>query len=241
MKNQIKIYFLIIATILFFNLAIGWCRTESDNYIIWADTFSVGGSESDNSTNYKMQDTIGEAMAWSATNTAATYGIKAGFRELYPDQFLTFSVDATAVDLGKMDSSRPGTDSHTMTIDTNSTLGFTITVSGAGLKSGGNEIDAIGAAAAASTPGTEQFGINLVANTLPIIGADPTGDSPVGSAAGQYGLVNKFAFYSGDTVASSSNDINSTVFTVSYIANILANTPAGNYSTTLAYSVTANF
>ena len=61
------------------------------------------------------------------------------------------------------------------------------------------------------------------------------------AAAGAYATANTFAFSSGDTVASASNPINSTIFTVSYIANMAAGTAGGTYTTTLTYAATANY
>ena len=216
-------------------------RMTSDNYIIYADVFSSGGTEDSSSSNYSLQDTIGEALILSATSTAANYGIKAGFREMYSDQYLSFSIPDAEIELGTMSDSVAATDSDTMIIDTNANNGFTIAISGLTLTSGANTIDAIGATAAASSPGTEQFGINLVANTSPSEGADPSGTAPIGSAAGQYGTANSFAFSSGDTVASASSHLNQTTFTVSYLANITTGTESGTYTTTLTYAATANF
>lgn len=218
-----------------------FARMSSDNYIIYADVFSSGGSSTSTSASYSLHDTLGEALIISATSTSASYGTKAGFQEMYPDQYLSFSVGATSVALGTLSSSAVSSASHTMTVDTNSTHGFTITVSGNTLTKVGATIDAIGAIAAASNPGTEQFGINLVANTSPSVGADPSGTAPIGSAASNYDTANQFAYNSGGTVASATTDINTTTYTVSYMANITALTQAGLYSTTLTYAATANF
>ena len=239
--RKLSLYFLTIFLVLILTGGSVFARTESGNYIIWGDVFSGGGLENTNSTNYGLQDTIGEAAILSATSTSSNYGIKAGFRELYPDQYLTFSVSATSVDLGIVVNNAASTDSHTMSIDTNATKGFAITVSGSTLTNGANTVSAIGATAAASSPGTEQFGINLAANTSPSVGANPSGTAPIGSAAGSYGTVNQFAYQSGNTVASASGDTSTTVFTVSYLANDSTGTEGGNYTTTLTYTATANF
>ncbi|MFA6214984.1 MAG: hypothetical protein WC768_00270 [Patescibacteria group bacterium] len=224
-------------------LAVGgiWARTQSPNYIIWADDFSAGGSENSASASYLLQDTIGEGMILSASSTSASYGLKAGFAEMYPDQYLSLSAGATAVDLDTLTAASTNSGSHTLTVDTNAAKGFTIKVTGNTLTSGVNTIAAIGGTAAASAAGTAQFGINLAANTTPSVGANPSGTAPIASAASQYNTANQFAYQSGDTVASAATDINSTVFTVSYIVNISSSTAAGTYTTTLTYSTTANF
>jgi len=239
--KKVPIYFLTIFLILFLSVIAANARTESTNYIIWADVFGAGGTEGSSSTNYGLQDTLGESAVLSATTTSSNYGIKAGFRELYPDQYLSFSASAAAVNFGTLSVTTAKTASHTMTIETNAAKGFIITVSGATLTRGVNTITAIGASSAVSNPGTEQFGINLVANVSPSVGANPSGTAPIGSAAGSYGTANQFAFNSGDTVASASNDISQTVLTVSYLANIASGTEGGTYTTTLTYTATANF
>lgn len=237
-----KIIFYLLISLGIFSLASNdlWARMESTNYVIWADAFSSGGSEDSSSANYGIQDTIGESVILSATATAATYGIKAGFREMYPDQYLTFSIADQNIELGELTDSTTGSDSHTMVVSTNAVNGFTITVFGSTLTSGTNSIDAL-LAAAASSLGSKQFGINLVDNTSPNIGADPIGTAPIGSAATGYDAANQFKFVSGNTVASATNAINQTTFTVSYIANISTDTAGGTYTTTLTYSATANF
>ena len=193
---------------------------------------------------YGLQDSIGEAIISSninATTTSTIYGIKSGFRELYPDQTLTFDIPDTSIDLGALTDSTTGSDSNTMVIVTNATGGFTITASGVTLASGAYTIDEIGATAAAATTGTEQFGINLVNNATPDVGADPSGTAPLGSAADQYNVADLFAYNNGDTVATSSAAIGSTTFTVSYIANIASATEGGTYAATITYAATGNF
>lgn len=216
-------------------------RTESTSYIIFGDVISTGGAESSDSASYSLSDTIGEAIILSATSTSSGYGIKAGFRELYADQFVTLTIADTTVNLGTLSSSDDSTDSHTMVIATNATNGMSVTVSGNTLTSGGNTITAIGGTETASSPGTEQFGINLVANTSPAVGSGASGTSPIGAAANHYNVANSFAFSSGNTVATSTGAINSTTLTVSYVANISSATEDGTYTTTLTYAATGSF
>jgi len=231
---------------LFFALSAGlpanlWARMESTNYIIWADVISSGGDEQSTSANYILADSIGEALILSATSTSVTYGSKAGFREMYPDQYLSFSLSSNSIDFGQLSRDEVRADSHTMTVDTNATKGFTVTVSGDTLRNGSYTIQALGTSADFSSPGSEQFGINLVANTSPAVGANLSGTSPVGSVVSPYGTTNKFAYTSGSTIAQSTNDINPTTYTISYIANVHVNTEAGSYTATLVYSLLPKF
>ena len=216
----------------------GLATMSSTNYEMWGDVIGVGGSETSQSALYQLQDTVGEAFAESATSTSASYGIKAGLREL---QFLTVSIGASSVDLGALTTATTGSGSHTLSVATSAFNGVTVVVSGSTLTSGSDTIDAIGGTAAASAAGSEQFGINVVDNTSPNIGATR---SPSGSnlaPAGAYATADQFAFSSGDTIASSSDPIPDTVLTVSYVANISSSTVSGTYTTTITYSVAPNY
>jgi len=215
--------------------------TQSTNYIIWADVFNSGGTEGSASTNYSLSDSVGEGMILSPTSTSANYGLKVGFREMYPDNYLTFSLSAGSLDLGTLSSAVARTASHTMLVDTNAAHGYSVVVSGATLAKGTDTIDAIGGTEAASNAGSEQFGINLVANTSPSVGANPSGTAPIGSVASHYGVANKFAFQTGDEIALAASLVNQTVFTVSYIANISSTSVSGAYTTSLTYAITANY
>jgi surface adhesion protein len=153
---------------------------------------------------------------------------------------LSFSLGANTLALGTLTSTAVSSASHTVTLATNAANGLVLTYSGTTLTSGAHTIDAM-STAAASSPGTEQFGLNLRANTTPSIGADCTGSAPIAAAATNYNTVNQFRFVSGDTIVSSSGGINSTTCTISYIANVAGATEAGNYATTLTYTATAQF
>lgn len=153
---------------------------------------------------------------------------------------MTFTLGAVSVALGTLSSSAVTSGSHTVTLATNAASGLTLSYSGTTLTFGANTITAMSTAAASSI-GTEQFGINAKLNTTPAVGAECSGTSPIAAAATGYATVNNFKFVTGETVISSAGGINSTSCTISYIANILGSTEAGGYTTTLTYNATANF
>jgi len=153
-------------------------------------------------------------------------------------EVLTFTLDTTTVNLGPLTADVTGTGTSTLTASTNAANGYSVTVSGNTLESGVNSITAL-AAQTASTTGTAQFGINLVNNATPNVGADPSGGS--GAGTNDYNDADLFRFVSGDSIASTAGPSNTTTFTVSYIANVATTTAIGDYSTTLTYIVTGNF
>lgn len=139
-----------------------------------------------------------------------------------------------------------------MAASTNAGSGYSITVNGATLTSGANQIAPM-AAAALGVRGTGQFGLNLKANTTLTStvakGAEITpasdGTNLKGQAATGYASIDNFKFTSGDSVANSASGgagaTNSQVYTVTYVVNVAGNQPSGTYTTTLTYICTANF
>lgn len=156
------------------------------------------------------------------------------------NQTISFALGANSLNLGTLSTSTPASGSHTMTIATNAASGMVATVAGTTLTSGGNTITAC-AAGCTSTINSEQFGINLKDNVTPNVGLEASGTAPIGVAATGYATVDNFRFVTGETIASSTGGINSTVFTISYLANISGATEAGTYTTNLTYTATGNF
>lgn len=156
------------------------------------------------------------------------------------DESLTFSLSANSLALGTLSTSAVTTGTHTVTLATNAANGLVLTYSGSTLTFGANTITAMSTAAASSV-GSEQFGINAKDNVTPNVGLECSGTTPIAAAATGYSTVDNFKFVSGETIISSSAGINSTTCTISYIANIAGATEAGSYTTTLTYTATAQF
>lgn len=137
-----------------------------------------------------------------------------------------------------------------MAASTNAGFGYSITITGPTLTSGGNTVTALSGAPAASIKGISQFGLNLKANTgassSPAIGTEvapaANGTNYRGTAVGDYATVDSFKFTTGAAVANSaSNGTDAQIFTASYIVNVPGSQPAGTYTTTLTYICTATF
>lgn len=210
-------------------------------------------------TTYYLRMTTYSDSAWTtsidsgviAVSTATQIAVSASV-----DETLTFctgtsgitssscaGATGSSVSLGTITPTTSGTGTSQIGATTNATTGYTITYNGATLTSGGNTITPIGATAAASSQGTEQFGINLKANTSPTtFGADPAGTGTAVPTT-QYNTANSFAFVAGtptSIVAPTAAD-NFRLFTVSYLANVAGTTEPGTYTTTLTYVCTALF
>lgn len=140
--------------------------------------------------------------------------------------------------------------SSQMAASTNAQFGYSITVQGATLTSGSNTIAPM-TAAAVSTKGTGQFGMNLVANTTPVIGANITtasnGTDLKGRALAGYDTADTFKFTANtatpiaDSAQGGVGPTNGQTYTVSYIVNVPGNQLPGTYATTLTYICTPTF
>lgn len=143
------------------------------------------------------------------------------------------------VNFGNLNKAATSSATTQMLTATNAGNGFNITVNGTTMVSGTNVITGI-PVADVSRPGTSQFGLNLVANTTPNVGADPVGGGNAAPAAG-YNVPNFYKFVPGDVVATDTDTDAYRLFTSSYIVNIPNGQPVGVYVATLTYICLANF
>jgi hypothetical protein len=143
-------------------------------------------------------------------------------------------------DMGQLSADSTLQAQSQMAVGTNASGGFAITANGDPLSAGTNVIDAP-TVPTASKPGTNQFGINLVANNAPSIGKDPEGAWANAVPTPDYGVPNQFKYVPGDVVAFSPNVSLMKKFTVSYIVNSSENLRAGVYTTTITYIASGRF
>ena len=123
-------------------------------------------------------------------------------------------------------------------VGTNASSGVIITANGTTMISGNYIINNL-TSQTPSIVGTSQFGLNLRANTNPIVGNDPVNGSTVPAAA--YDVSNQYRFNNGDVIAYAPGPTNLTRLTASYIVNIPTTQTVGIYDTTLTYICTASF
>lgn len=122
---------------------------------------------------------------------------------------------------------------------TNARTGYAITVYGTTLESGVNTIPGI-SSPDVSRPGTAQFGLNLMANSSPSVGSNPTGPGS-GTASTGYNQPNFFNFTSDSLVASAPKPDLDRLYTVSYMVNVPQTQAPGIYVTTLTYICVGTF
>lgn len=143
-------------------------------------------------------------------------------------------------DMGELTPENTLTAQSQMAVGTNATAGFAITVAGSPMAAGTNVIDAI-TSPTPSTPGTNQFGINLVENTDLGVGANPEGEWANAVPSPNYAQPGMFMYSQGDVIAYSPNVSLMKKFTVSYVVNASPNLRAGVYATTINFIASGRF
>ncbi len=158
---------------------------------------------------------------------------------------LTFNISDNSIGFGDLSSSsaRYATSdglgisaeevAHTLSVSASSTNGYILTAQGASLSSGAFTIDPIVSGNTASMVGTEQFGIRLVAS-----GGSGTVTSPYSGSG--------FAYEGTESTQSQiasavTGDGAETSYSVRYLANTSDTTEAGDYSTSIIYTLTVQF
>lgn len=143
-------------------------------------------------------------------------------------------------DMGELSPTSTLTAQSEMAVGTNATAGFVITANGAPMAAGTSVIEGL-AIPTESRPGTNQFGINLVQNTTPVVGSDPEGTWLNAVPYADYGIPNRYKFVSGDPVAYSPNVSLMKKFTISYIVNSSEDLRPGVYTTTVTFVASGRF
>ena len=196
----------------------------SQNYRIQNDSINIGGA-SQSSTNYRMEDTIGEIATDESTSTH--YKLVAGFMAKFPP-YLSFTVSTNSLNLGTLSFGEVTIESHTITTATNAESGYTTNIKDDGkLRDGSNDIDDV--ADGVITAGDEEYGVATSDSGVDIV-TDFGDNASALSQSGQSIASNSEPVFDGETT------------TVYYKVSISANnTKAGSYSHIVTFTCTANF
>jgi len=136
------------------------------------DETSIGVSNllESSSTNYKASTGAGDTGIGRSSST--NFQSESG-SDTTPDPNLTFAVTSSTANFGTFSPAAASTSTTTFSVINYTSFGYVVQIAGGPPMYDNNDIDAMGANAV-SQPGTEQFGINLVANTSPTsFGANP--------------------------------------------------------------------
>lgn len=204
--------------------------STSPNYQMTESQFGSSTAEESCAGDICARATIGDPAAGVSKAPTST----ASFGTVTPDEpTLQVIVAAGESHLGYLETNQTATTTSTVKVRSYLSNGYMLQIIGSPPKIGNYTMKSP-AVPTASTPGKEQFGINLAANTTPNIGASPvqvpSDQTSFGTVEPAYRTPNLFKFNSGDVVARSDKESGQTDYTISMIINVSNSTPAGHYS-----------
>lgn len=205
--------------------------SSSSSYQFIETDLGGGGIVPSSSPNYKSALSLGDNAVGNSKSDG--YQFDSG-SQTTANPSLSFSVDS-ATPLGRFSPTTTSTATSTFSVINYTSYGYIIMITGEPPAYHSHELPAM-TTASAPTPGQEEFGINLVKNTVPDnFGADPShGLFAFGDASTNYDTPNEFRYVSGDTIASAPKSSGKTTYTISYVADVAGLTPGGQYSTNLS-------
>lgn len=221
--------------------------SSSPNYQVQEYQFGTGGDPNLSSSNYSANASVGSLGVGRSAST--NYNMEAGL--ITPSEpFLELFINTTDVDLGTLDPDNTATGTSVFWVRSYLSSAYVVQTMSPSLTSEGGYVIPGKSTRGAPQVGVEEFGINLVANTSPAIGADPfnvpDNNFADGTVDSEYGQPDEFKYAQGDIIARAPETLGKqavgrTDYTISYIANITGITPAGSYKMIHDIVVTGTF
>lgn len=203
--------------------------SNSTNYQVIDTQFNAGTMDGC-SGSYCARASIGDIVANESKTSAST--AQFGSQPEGAEPLLEVIVDPGETNLGVLDTEHTATKTSIIRVRNYLSNGYIVQVVGTPPKYK-NHVMATAGSPTESTPGVEQFGMNVVANTTPNVGANPvqvpSGDFSFGTVEVGYDTPNRFKYASGDIVARSTKSSGRTDYTLSMIVNVSNMTPAGHF------------
>lgn len=212
---------------------------QSPGYKFEYTDLGGGGLNLSSSPNY--QSVLSTTDAAIGTSNSSNFQ-SAGGSQTTGDPALSFMVDTGTSSFGTFSPTSAATATSTFSVSDYTSYGYAVQIVGNTLSNSGNPIAAM-STTDISRPGVSQFGINVVANTSPVVfGADPNhGQFGVGSAAPNYATPNNFRYVNGETIVTGPKSSGVTTYTISYLVNVNSLMPGGEYTTNLALVCIATY
>lgn len=219
------------------NLA--YAELQSQNYRFDESAIDSGSLVEGSSNNYKSTTATGDLIV--GESSSSDYQIQTGSKTT-DDPALSFHISSGNITFGDFTTSSATVTTATFSVTNYTSYGYVVQIFGNSPTNGNHSIEPM-ATTESSTPGIEQFGINLVTNSLPTnFGANPNnGQFGFGIASANYNTENKYRFVSGEIIASAPKSSGTTLYTISYIVNVSNMTPGGRYTCGQTLIVTGTY
>lgn len=205
----------------------------SSNFRIDESFIGPGGSLESSSSNYSTAPG-GQSLGspGGGESESSNFRTQSG-NPTTNDPSLTCSVTSSSLDFGDFSTSVTSTATATFSVLNYTAYGYVVQIVGDPPSTGAHTLNAMSSNGGVS-PGTEQFGINLVDNASPDIGADPaqvpSSDFSFGEVSSNYDTADSFRYVNGETIAEAPKSSGQTDYTISYIVDAATTTPGGTYS-----------
>lgn len=212
---------------------------QSPNFRFDESTLGGGGQIQSSSANFQSSSSIGDLAVGESAST--NFQVQSGSITTN-DPALSFVMNSTNANFGDFTPTASSVATASFSVSNYTSYGYVVQIAGNAPSNGAKTLPAM---PLTDDPliGTEQFGINLVANTIPTsVGANPSyGPFAVGTPTANYGVANKYRYVSGETIASAPKSSGSTTYTLSYMVNVNSVTPGGQYTSNQTLIVTGTY
>jgi len=235
---------------LFTPVAVFAAESSSADYQVNEVFFGGGGALNDCSATYCAKESIGETAV--GDTASAHYQAHTGFNT-DRNPYLQFIVNSSTVNIGALSTGSTTTTTATFSVEDYLSSGYQVVTVSNPPQNNTYTLHNL-TTQTSSSAGTEQFGMNLVANTGCTGISGTLGSNPVQvpSSTFSFGVAGngittdydtpcEFKYVPGNVIASSNKSSGQTDFTISYIYNISNLTPGGQYSFNDVLVATATF
>jgi hypothetical protein len=220
---------------------------QSPNYQFDESSIGAGGLVQSSSPNFQGTSTAGDLGVGNAASS--NYQIDTG-SETTADPRLSVAITNADANFGAFSADVTAAATATFSVLNYTSYGYVVQIAGDTPNNSGHVIPAIdtgGDATAEPTLGQEEFGVNVVANVVSSasptsFGANPDqGQFGEGEASPNYGTSGQFRYVSGETIALAPKSSGVTIYTISYLVNVEALTPGGDYTSNQILIVTGTY
>ena len=211
----------------------------------------VGGGGLGTSSSPDFQSVLSTAdnaaSSGSGDSSSADYTVAAGSQTPHDPTLSIAITNGNATFNSEFSATSTATATAQFSVEDYTSYGYVVQIVGNTPSNGSHSIPAMSNGSGGSTtssPGTEQFGINLVQNTTPNVGSAPNyGQFGAATAKPEpnYDTANSFYYSNGDSIASSPKSSGQIIYTISYMVNVGQLTPGGQYSSNQSIICTGTF
>ncbi len=214
--------------------------SSSPNYQLIETSVGGTGLLNSASTNYQAQQS--GAILGNGTSVGTSYQVEAGHQTTGAPT-LAFAILTVNPSFGSFSPTATATATSQFEVEDYTSYGYVVQIYGTPPTDAyGNQITPL-ATNSGPQVGTDQFGINLVANTVPItFGANPNyGQFGYGTVANNYNTANSYRFVNGEEIAYSGKSSGQTIYTISYIVDVTNLMPGGQYNSSQSLVCTGTY